>query len=357
MLQVILDKLRSKHFQALLRYSTPRKLLNFLRCELEKAARQTKVSSFPYTTTIDTTNICNLKCPLCPTGAKLYGRKPSHIDIQLLKDFLDEMGDFLYIANLYNWGESLLNPNIAEIVSLFHKRCIYTSISTNLNIPIERRLDEVCDAGLDHIILSIDGATEQTYRQYRRGGNFELVLKNLRHLVSYKQKKSSKNPMIEWQFIVFKHNEHEVNMAKKMALELGCDRFSFVKGMGPADWMPQAAEFRDLLQKEDKFCNQLWHNITIQPDGGVTPCCHLYKKEDDFGSLNMTSSIQEMRNNFLHLEARRFFNTSLLPASKTNHPCLSCPLVLMQSHLQDFIALNKCNSQHKDAMAVMKEAI
>ncbi len=279
----LLGRASYTHFKALTNYSTPLKLKNLLLCEYEKRKKVISPKSMPYTVTVDITNICNLKCPLCPTGRKFYGRKPSYNKIKDLETFLDEVGKYLIYANLYNWGEPLLHPKIDEIVKLFHSRKIHTSISSNLNIKDKDKIINVCDAGLDHIIISADGANEDIYQIYRKGGNFNLLLENIKLIVNYKKQKNKKTPSINWQFIPFRHNEHEINDARELALSLGVDKFVFNVPIGPDEWQPKDEKLKgDHLQSGDSFCTQLWQNITIHGDGGIVPCCHLFNEEDDF---------------------------------------------------------------------------
>jgi MoaA/NifB/PqqE/SkfB family radical SAM enzyme len=104
-------------------------------------------------------------------GLGLKGRKSGYIDLGHIDKLLDETGEYLIIANLYNWGETLLHPAAAEIVKRFHERGIFTSISSNLNLRNFNTIKSVCDAGLDHIIISADGISESRYTEYRKGGN------------------------------------------------------------------------------------------------------------------------------------------------------------------------------------------
>jgi hypothetical protein len=104
------------HLLALRDYWTPLKLYNLVKCEIEKQCRILSTEAMPYSAAIDITNACNLRCPGCPTGAGLYGRKKTMLDLSLLERFLDETAPFLLIAYLYNWGETLLHPRAAAIV-------------------------------------------------------------------------------------------------------------------------------------------------------------------------------------------------------------------------------------------------
>ena len=214
----------SKHLLALRDYWTPLKLWNLLHCELEKRRRTISTQAMPYVAVIDVTNACNLRCPGCPSGAGVYGRPKTMLDLGRLARFLDETGRYLLLASLYNWGETLLHPQAPEIVKMVHERRIFTSISTNLNIRNLDRLNAICDAGLDYLIISADGATPESYRKYRVGGDFELVLSNIKHVAEYRRSKMRSRPILEWQVLTFSHLEAELEQVESLAERLGVDR-------------------------------------------------------------------------------------------------------------------------------------
>src|SRR5262249_24929812 len=167
-----------KHLLALRDYWTPLKIYNLIQCEIEKRIRVLQTYAMPYVAVIDVTNACNLRCPGCRTGVGIRGRNSTLLDINQVHNFLNELGKYLLIAHLYNWGEPLLHPRASEIVQTVQERRIFSSISSNLNIKDFKKIEAVCDAGLDHLLISADGATEESYRRYRVGGSFELVLEN-----------------------------------------------------------------------------------------------------------------------------------------------------------------------------------
>jgi radical SAM protein with 4Fe4S-binding SPASM domain len=313
--------------------------------------RLTKIHSFPYTATVDVTNVCNLKCPFCPTGAKEFGRKPTFINLELVDDFLNQLDKYLILANLYSWGEPLLHPKIDEIVAKFHKRRIFTSISSNMNINNKSKLESICNAGLDYLIVSADGANQDVYSEYRRNGKFQLLIENLQHIVNYRNKKNLKKPIIEWQFLVFRHNEHQIEQAREKAKKMGADKFSFHGGVGPGKSQSLTPELKGNLHASDSYCKQLWHNISVQADGGITPCCHLYRKKDDFGNMKQ-ERLNNIKNNKTFINARKLFcppKPDSIYDSKS-HPCMSCPLVMQQAHLEKSIKYNPNSRQWKDSI-------
>ena len=322
-------------------YVTPRKLANAVQCELERLHRNTRPRALPYVAIVDVSSACNLKCPYCPTGNRRQGgRSSSLIDVSSVRTLIDEMGDYLVTANLFNWGEPFLHPHIADMVSLCHERGIATILSSNLNTHNKKVLEDVCDAGLDLLMVSLSGASQETYQQYHRGGHLELVKENTRHLIAYRNRTKAKKPIIEWKYLVFHHNRHEVAHARNMARNMGVDVFRPLSGSGPEPVRKGVKpSWLDRIANAD--CQQLWHAVVLQSDGGVAPCCYLFFKEDDFGEYPGTNLV-DMRKNSRFSLARKLFNPTALSdlPRDLQHPCLKCHLVHRQSHLQEFLNAN-----------------
>lgn len=312
--------------RALFRYSTPKKLANLALCQVEKRTKPLLPRSRPYQANIDLSNACTLRCPYCPTGVREFGRKPGFIDPAQVAELLDGFGEFLYVAYLFSWGEPLMHPKVAEIVSMVHARGVMTDISTHFSLKNASMLEAVCDAGLDHLKLSIDGATQEVYQKYRVGGKLDRVIENIRRVVEYKRRRGLRTPSVEWQFLVFDHNRHEVDAARELAGKLGVDVFRAKPGIVPSQyenaWAGQTG------------CSFLYDTIAMQVDGGIVPCCHLYDKKDDFvDTPDKDSSVVWHAERFT--SARRLFKPELVGEipHDLKHPCLSCSLAKIQPHL------------------------
>lgn len=316
------------------------KLANFLKRELQRRSRNPSPEGFPYHAILDVVNACNLKCPYCPTGRRqTSGRSERLIDVDRVGTFLDRYGKYLIAVDLFNWGESLLHPRIHEIVDLIHQHNIFQQISTNLNIKDKAVLRKVCDAGVDHLIVSISGITQDVYEKYHRNGDLSLVMENLEFIVNYRKQMSRSNPLIEVKFLTFKYNLDQVQEARRVVGEIGVDIFrSHIAGGAKEDIIERNEDKRRFLyQGAGPSCSQLWTTIVLNSDGGIAPCCFLYFKNDDFADLEtFTGSNQK------YLEARSLFNVGASSALDKNlsHPCLKCSFVHRQRHLASYLAAN-----------------
>lgn len=337
----ILKFRRSKGIRAVMGYSTPRKLANLLRAKFEQHTRSLVPKSFPYRAAVDVVNTCNLKCTLCPTGQRRFGRDVQLTPIDHLDRLLEEFGDYLYMVDFFNWGEPLLNPKIGEFVSRVHQRNIFTRISSNLSLPKKRQLDAICDAGLDFMLLSIDGATQDVYQQYRKGGNLELVLENAAYIVDYKRRHRLKTPTLEWRFLCFDFNRHEVEAARKLAKKIGIDLFTIENAFIPGEVAERRDESEYSWALNQKTCAMLYKFVLLHPDGGLAPCCTMIDKRDDFGDMK-AGSLRETWTNERYTQARMMFDpkqVGKLPPD-LDHPCFYCPVARNQPHLKDYLQNN-----------------
>jgi MoaA/NifB/PqqE/SkfB family radical SAM enzyme len=323
-------------------YLTLKKLLNLLRCEWEKLRRVVHPRSFPYVAVIDVVNACNLRCPYCPTGARRQsGRKKIMVEPAQVQRLIDEYGDYLISAHLYNWGEPLLHPQIADLVKMFHSRRIFTTISTNLNIKNPKLLENLCEANLDHLVISLSGANQETYARYHRQGSLELVLENVDHLVKFKRNNNLRKPLIEFKYLLFKYNQPEVEAARKLGADLRVDFFRPFQAGGAEEVTVGDAQIIKPHFPSFNYCHHLWHMVVLNSDGGVAPCCYLYFKEDDFGDYSHQSH-KNIRQNQMFVTARQLFvtgKTDSLPPD-LQHPCLKCHVVHEQTHLKEYLQAN-----------------
>ena len=186
-------------------YFSWRKFWNLIRIEFQVRFARRFVWGSPYEWEIDTTNICQLKCPLCHTGKGTIHRDQGVMDFGLFTSVVDQIKQSCIWLTLYSWGEPFLNPRIHEYIAYAHKQKIATIISSNLNKPLTPEMaEQVIRSGLDVLIVSLDGVTQDVYEIYRVTGHLDRVLDNLRLLDRKKRELGSTTPHIEWQFIVMR---------------------------------------------------------------------------------------------------------------------------------------------------------
>lgn len=312
---------------------TPRRLANFYLVRLQRLLGQTRLVGYPLVLTIEAANVCNLRCPYCFTGAGATTRNLRFFPLPLYERLLRELGDHLLEVEFHNWGEPLLNRRLCRLIQSASGRGISTIVSTNFSLPFDgSRAEALVSSGLAILGVSIDGASQETYEQYRVGGDFRTVIDNVRLVKEAKERIGSISPRLIWSYHVFEHNLHEIEPARTLALELGME-FSASKG-----WVAGAERVSD---GECKFfkdptadrCEMLWERAVVQADGGVSPCDGAFFREDDFGSVTHMR-FREVWNNREFRQARSLFRSGRFCGDGANLVCHDCPETLTH---QDYV--------------------
>src|SRR5882762_4001343 len=242
---------------------------------------------YPVSISFEPTTSCNLRCPECPSGLRAFTRPTGMLQNDFFKDTIDQLSkDLLYLV-FYFQGEPYLNPSFLDMVAYASAKGIYTATSTNAHYLNDRNAKRTVESGLDRLIISIDGTTQDVYQQYRVGGKLEKVLEGARNIVKWKKELKSKTPFIFFQFLVVKPNEHQIEDVKKLAKEVGVDQVRF-KTAQIYDYETDANNLITTIDKfsrykkqddgtykpTNKLANQCWklqHANVITWDGLVVP--------------------------------------------------------------------------------------
>lgn len=105
-----------------------------------------------------------------------------------LETLIKEIGPRLWYMNFYFQGEPYLHPEFTRLVQLAHLQGVYTATSTNAHYLTAENARKTIESGLDRLIISIDGTTQEVYEQYRVGGQLAKVLEGTRTIVEWKRK-------------------------------------------------------------------------------------------------------------------------------------------------------------------------
>ncbi|MCB5251958.1 MAG: radical SAM/SPASM domain-containing protein [Candidatus Cloacimonadaceae bacterium] len=248
-------------------------------------SKKVVMKHYPPAVMIEPTNICNLKCPLCPSGNGTLKRERGMMDLNGFLKIVDQIHHHTAMLILWNQGEPYLNPDFNKMVAYAAQKKLYTMTSTNASLALDH--DAIVRSGLDRIIISMDGISEETYNSYRINGDFTLVLDNMQKLIDAKKRLNSKTPFIVWQYIVMRQNEHEIPAVRRKARELGVDSLEFktVQIYKPEDliFLPTdhklsrySAEGQDfeLATQLLNRCRRLWTQPVINWDGELSICCY-----------------------------------------------------------------------------------
>src|SRR6188474_81454 len=182
---------------------------------------------YPVSISFEPTTSCNLRCPECPSGLRAFSRPTGMLKKDFFRQTIDEIHKELLYLIFYFQGEPYLNPDFLEMVKYAHDKGVYTATSTNAHYLTDEKARRTVESGLDRLIISIDGTTQEVYKQYRVGGQLEKVLEGARNIVKWKKQLKSKTPFVFFQFLVVKPNEHQVEDVKRLAKEIGVDEVRF----------------------------------------------------------------------------------------------------------------------------------
>ncbi len=320
----------ARHFRSVVQHGTPRKWANLVWAEVERKRRRVTLTSHPYLLIIDPCNYCNLRCPLCPTGMNDLGRPQAMLSFEHFGRYFDPFVPFIFEVYLHNWGESLLNPDIYRMIAYAQARNVGTNLSSNFSDLTSSDLDNILDSGLEYLIVSLDGTSQDTYGTYRIRGRYEQVLANLAELLRRRRARRMTTPAVEWQFIVMRQNEHQLDEAQVLARKLGVDLLRFIPVGMPFEtrdrqriaerWYPVTLTGRNVSNfREQQFgqaekpgpCFYLYRSMVVNPDGGVSPCCVVYRKNRDFADLHTRDiDVMSIWNNAKYRSARALFSTN-----------------------------------------------
>lgn len=255
----------------------------------------------PISLAFEPTTSCNLRCPECPSGLRSFTRPTGMLDQAFFEEKIMEMKRHLWYLTFYFQGEPYLHPGFLDMVRFANNQNIYTATSTNAHYLDDEKAEATVKSGLDRLIISIDGTSQDTYEQYRVGGQLEKVLDGTRNMVKWKRKLKAKMPHLIFQFLVVKPNEHQIIEAKNLAKEIGVDEIQFKTAQiydfeNGSPLIPDDAIYSRYSKKTDgKYalknelhnqCWKMWHSCVITWDGKVVPCCFDKDANHPMGDLH-----------------------------------------------------------------------
>ncbi len=288
----------------------------------------------PVLVAVEPTNLCNLQCAECPTGTNGLSRSKGAMEMILFHKITDELSHHLISMIFYFQGEPFLSKNLFEMIKKANEKNIYTYCSTNGHFLSLENIRKVINSGLDELIISLDGTTQQVYEQYRRSGSLEKVLSGTKALIQEKKRLKSVLPYAKFQFLVVKPNEYQIDEAKALAKFVGVDKIVFKTAQiynfeNGSPLIPDNKKYsRYKKQKDGKYqlrkkiknrCWRLWSNPVITVDGDVLPCCFDKDAKYAMGNINK-QSFAEVWNN----EKYQNFRKKVLTNRKSIDICRNC---------------------------------
>jgi len=317
---------------------TPKRLWNSMQIygsyQSSRVMQGPAIRGFPISISIEPTTSCNLRCPECPSGLRSFTRPTGMLQTETFRRVIDELSDTLSYLTFYFQGEPYLNPNFLDMVSYASGKGVYTATSTNAHYLNEEQARNTIASGLDRLIISIDGTTQQTYEAYRVGGDLQKVIDGTKNILRLRRELKSATPRVIFQFLVVKPNEHQITDLYKLAEELGVDQvvlktaqiYDYKNG---SELIPENTSYSRyqklpngtyaIKNKLLNHCWKMWHSCVITWDGKVVPCC--FDKDAKFvlGDLE-TNTFREIWFGEKYEEFRR----SLMRSRSEIEICKNC---------------------------------
>jgi radical SAM protein with 4Fe4S-binding SPASM domain len=267
---------------------------------ISRISKKALIWGKPTSLSVEPTTACNLGCPECPSGLKQFTRPTGKLNLDLHQKMLNQVSKSVFYINYYFQGEPFLHPDFLELIRQAKKHKIYTATSTNAHFIDQKKAEEIIDSGLDRLIISIDGLTQETYENYRVHGNLSKVIEATKLLIAAKKEKRSATPHLIFQFLAVKPNEHEIPAVFTLGKEMGIDEVR-IKTAQLYDYkngnslMPENEEYsRYKLQSDGTYklkyktgnhCWRMWSGSVLTWDGKVVPCCFDKDAQHILGSL------------------------------------------------------------------------
>ncbi len=251
---------------------------------------------------IEPTNSCNLNCIMCDREAILR-RGKGFMSLELFIKIIDQAAEQkVEKVNLQMGGEPLLHPNLLEMIRYAKGKTLVTTFNTNANLLDEGKSRAIIEAGLDLIIFSVEGASNNIYGKIRRGGNYEIVQNNIHCFLNLKKELGVTKPETRIETLIMKGTENEIKKiveywqpyVNKVMVSSVCE-YGGVRGLS-------------LLEKNMKskkiLCPSLWRSLAVLWNGDVTVCCGDLAGDLVIGNI-MKSDIRSLWNSTKLNEMRR----------------------------------------------------
>jgi radical SAM protein with 4Fe4S-binding SPASM domain len=318
---------------------TPRRIWNGLKVyssfQLSKLLKKPVQWGYPVSISFEPTTSCNLRCPECPSGLREFTRPTGMLQKDFFRETIDDISRELLYLIFYFQGEPYLNRDFLDMVRYAHDKGIYTATSTNAHYLTSENARKTVESGLDRLIISIDGTTQDVYQQYRVGGKLDKVIEGAKNIVHWKKQLNSKTPFVFFQFLVVRPNEHQIEAIKQLGKEIGVDQVRFKTAQvydyenDPHQLIPANEKYSRYRKGKDgkvkiksglnNYCWKLWQGNVITWDGLVVPCCFDKDAMHRLGNLKM-----QRFKDVWHNDNYRQFRSELMTSRRNIDICANC---------------------------------
>jgi len=319
-----------------------RSFLNYGSVRLSFRIKASRAWGYPSTILIEPTNLCNLACPLCPTGAGVLNRPKGAMTFDNFRRVVDEIREYTTYLVVGGYGEPFLNKDLIPMLRYAVQAGLYVHLHSNtLLIDTPEKVAELVESGLHYLTASIDGASQEVYEAYRVNGELQRAIGALRNVVAEKKRQESTRPTIRWQVVVTKQNEHQLDDIRRLAEQTGVDTFhaktanmSLTRPRGKAHisrpllrrFFPQTKAFRRYAVADGNdfrnSCSWLYKSTVVFWNGDVAACCFDPSGQNAMGNVFESGSLMAVWNGPAYQALRNKVNSDIRQAKPL---CCICP--------------------------------
>jgi radical SAM protein with 4Fe4S-binding SPASM domain len=275
-----------------------------------------------------------LGCPECPSGLKKFSRATGNLKKETNQKIIDDFAKKGVYVNFYFQGEPYIHPQFLDLVKYAYSKRLYTSTSTNAHFLTSELARKTVESGLDRLIISIDGTTQETYSQYRVHGDLQKVIEGTKNIMHWKKELKSSTPHVIFQMLVVAPNEHQIEEARQLADELGVNEiryktaqvYDYENGNPLIPKNEKYSRYRKgpdgkyrIKNKLDNQCWRMWQGCVFTWDGNVVPCCFDKDAQYKLGSIK-----DESLKSIWKSEAYSNFRSSILKSRNKIDICRNC---------------------------------
>ena len=311
---------------ALIKTLNIRKIFTWLKAQrsfiLARYFNKVVLNTYTPFVSIEATNRCMLKCPECVCGSQELTREIGNMSLNDFKKIIDEIYKHTIVLNLYMQGEPYMNKDLGQMIAYAKKKNIFVSISSNAQIIPTFKKEELPH----HLIISADGAKQETYEKYRVGGSLQKVKDFTKGLSDFKQKNNTPLPYVELQFLENNYNKDEAE-ATKLLFSGSYNRFVKKKMQiihpetGTHFSTPNACCNRHVnTSTNSASCYKMLSTTVVTQDGSIVPCCMDKNAQFSYANIKETKIATANKSK----ESRDFQKLIISKKNKVSI-CQNCP--------------------------------
>jgi len=244
------------------------------RKEWRQAEKELRFFPYPLFLVVETVNTCNLSCAMC-FRSRTPSPQPAMMSLDDYRRLIGEAGRLgcpSLSLNLNN--EPLLDPLLVERVALAREAgFIDIRLNTNGILLTPEKSRALIAAGLTRLSVSIDAASEETYRRIRTGGDYRRLLNNLEAFIAIRDELQAALPVLRCTLVKIRENEHEVD-AFINDWQQRADYVSIQSYVPHSNDDESMTLHPDQQAKStDVTCSQPFERLVVTVDGNILPCC------------------------------------------------------------------------------------